>query len=190
VQRCKKQIYDIAVFTNHGLSIKNAGYTHGKRYMSSLLRKELAYNEIKKVKNSNEILKCLNKNYINLNPGFHTYRNKNNTKAYLDVTPNNLAFNTVSQTLMCLSELTFYFNYDSENCNFVKYDNRLPTNYTPKITVFINQISKCKTLEPMPFDNLYIDNIIENHMFKCNNILLYCIILIIIMYVYLLYFNE
>jgi len=186
----KQNIYNNVVFTNHGISIKNAGYNHGKNYMSSLIRKDLAYNEILKVKNKNQILKCLNKNYIHLNPEFHTYRNKKYTQLYLNVDNRHKSLNTTSQTLMCLSELIFYFNYDNENCNFVKYDNKLPNNYKPKIKVFINKISKSEKIEKMPFDKLHIDNLIENYMFKSKNILLYCIFLIMLICIYIIFLNE
>jgi hypothetical protein len=185
-----EKLINDTVFTNHGEKLKNTGYTYGNRYMSSLLRKYLAYNEIIKVKHRNDILKSLNKNYIDLNPEFHTYRNKKQTLAYLDADDRHLAFNTTSQTLMCLSELIFYFNYDNENCNFVKYDNRLPINYKPKIKVFINKISKSEKIEKMPFDKSHIDNLIENYMFKSKNILLYCIFLIMVICVFLIFVNQ
>ena len=186
----KQNIYNDVVFTNHGLSIKNAGYNCGKNYLSSLIRKELAYNEIINVNNKNEILKSLNKNYIDLNPEFHTYRNKKYTQSYLKVDDKYKAFNTTSQVLMCLSELIFYFNYDNENCKFVKYDNRLPKNYVPKIKVFINKISKCKNPEKMPFNATHIDKIIEMNMYKKKNILLYCITLILLLIIYITIFNK
>jgi hypothetical protein len=185
----KEKLINDTVFTNHGEKLKNTGYTYGNRYMSSLLRKELAYNEIIKVNNKNEILKSLNKNYIDLNPEFHTYRNKKQTLAYLDTDDRYLAFNTTSQTLMCLSELLFYFNYDQDNCHFVKYDNRLPINYVPKIKVFINKISKCKIPKKMPINELHIEKIIETHMYKKKNILFYCITLLLLLIIYIHFFN-
>lgn len=186
----KKIILNDAVFTNHSIHLKNKGYNCGKKYLSSLLRRELAYNEILNINDKSQILKCLNKNYIDLNPEFHTYRNKKYTLSYLNHSDSYKTFNTVSQSLMCLSELIFYFNYDMENCNFVKYDNQLPKNYIPKIKVVINQISKFNHLEKMPFKKEYIDTIIENYMYKKKNILYYCIFLIVILYFYILFFDK
>ena len=186
----RKNIYNNVVFTNHGISLTNAGYTNGIKYMSSLLRKDLAYNEIIKVKHKNDILKSLNKNYIDLNPEFHTYRNKKYTQLYLNLDYMHKTLSTTSQTLLCLSELIFYFNYDNENCNFVKYDNRLPMNYKPKIKVFINKISKSKKIEKMPFDKSHINNLTEKYMFKTKNILLYCIFLIMVICVFLIFVNQ
>jgi hypothetical protein len=186
----KEKIINDTVFTNHGDKLKNKGYIIGNKYMSSLLRKELAYNEIINVNNKNEILNSLNKNYIDINPEFHTYRNKKQTLAYLDADDRHAAFNTTSQTLMCLSELLFYFNYDQENSNFLKYDNRLPINYVPKIKVFINKISKCKNPEKMPFNATHIEKIIEMNMYKKKNILFYCITLILLLIIYITIFDK
>jgi hypothetical protein len=186
----KETILNDAVFTNHSIHLKNKGYSYGKKYLSSLVRKELAYNEIVNINDKSEILKCLNKNYINLNPELHTYRNKNCTISYLKMDDNFSAFNTVSQVLMCLSELIFYFNYDIDNCNFVKYSNRLPKNYAAKIKVVINQISKSKKPEAIPFKQDYINILIENNMYKKKNILYYCIFLIMIMYIYIFIMDK
>ena len=91
---------------------------------------------------------------------------------------------------MCLSELLFYFNYDKENCNFVKYDNRLPINYFPKIKIYINKISKCKIPKKMPFNKTHIDKIIEMNMYKKKNILFYSITLIILLIIYITIFDK
>jgi hypothetical protein len=185
-----EKIFMDSVYTNHSMHLNNKGYSYGKKYLSSLLRKELAYNEIIKINNKNEIFNCLNKNYIDLNPEFHTYRNKKHTLSYLNEDDKYIAFNTGCQMLMCLSELIFYFNYDSENCNFIKYDNRLPYHYTPKIKVNILKISKSKKAEKMPFDQNHIDTIIENKMYKKKNILFYCLVLILACYIYIRFFEK
>jgi hypothetical protein len=175
------------VFTNHGINIKKSGYSTGKNYMSSLLRKELCYNEIKKIKSYSEILNCLNKNYVGINPEFHTYRNKKQTINYLDVSDKHFAFNTNSQILMCLNELKFYLNFDLESANFIKYDYRLPKDYVPKIKVVINGVTKSKKYDALPFDNTYITKISETYMYKKNKILFYCILLLFILIIFVSY---
>jgi len=186
----EENILNHAVFTNHGIKLKNTGYNYGKKLISSLLRKDIVYNEIKNVKNKDEILPSLNKNYFKLNPEFHPYRNKKQTLSYWEQYENWYALNTTGQILMCLSELTFILNNDNDNCNFVKYDYRLPKNYNPKIKVIINKITKSNKLDEMPFDNSYIEKIYETYMFKKNTILFYCITLLLVLIIYIVFFDK
>lgn len=186
----KENIINDSVFTNHGIKLKESGYTTGINYMSSLLRKELCYNELKNVKNKMEILSSINKNYINLNPYCHTYRNKKQTIEYYDNPNLYKSMSTTSQILLCLNELIFVLKYDKEYSNFIKYDYRLPKNYVPKIKVIINSTTKSNNYNQMPFDHTYINRITEKYMYKKNTILFYCIILIFILIIYISIYNN
>jgi hypothetical protein len=131
------------VFSNHGIHLPNEGLTDGRGGVSSFLRRELTEIEVAdflKQKRRKDI-KCddnklydelsgiLNKNYVNVEYKFHPYRNKTNIY-------------TSAQVILNITNKEFIYFKDRNYNENVKYINRLPNHYVPKIRVMIKETEK------------------------------------------------
>ena len=138
------------VFSNHGIHLPNEGLTDGRGGVSSFLRRELTEIEVSdflKNKHKNPI-KCddnklydelsslLNKNYVNVGYRFHPYRKKSK------IMNNTVIVYTSAQLLLNITNKEFIYFKDTNYTENVKYINKLPNHYVPKIRVMIKETEK------------------------------------------------
>lgn len=116
------------VRTNHGHIFTDAGYTHGKKYMSSKLRKIEAEKTIEKVEDWKEIAAAMRKEFFPKESMFNMKRD----------TPEMW---TSTQTVMNLTDRIFQVTYFKDKVeDFAGINNKLPKDYTPKIKIQIKSI--------------------------------------------------
>jgi len=140
-----KKIDKPSVYTNHGIILQDEGFTEGKKGLSSCLRQKIIERELKNanIKSIDELVAVMNKNYSNLDPRFHPYRDKNTTiKAIRNINKNQNFVSTSGQLIMNLTNKEFIYYSDKNNSKTVNYINRLPRNYVSKIKVIIEKTEK------------------------------------------------
>lgn len=125
------------VYTNHGEHFSNAGCVTGKKGFSSSLRKKIAESELEKLNTS--LLTMLNKNYIDLHPHFHLYRNERHKHS-----------TTTSQLLLNLHDKELIYYNDKNESVFNGIFTNLPENYVPQIKITSMQIEKNMNPELSP----------------------------------------
>jgi hypothetical protein len=139
------------VYANHGINFKNEGFVHGRKGFSSFIRKKLIEKELDHhthTKMNAEIYDdfmsdIMNVNYKNIDPRFHSYRDKNTTlKQNKDLDIKQVFVNTTGQILINVTDRELVYYHDKNNSEKVKYVNKLPRDYVPKIRVMIRVIEK------------------------------------------------
>jgi len=150
------------VLSNHGITTKS-GYRIGRKKISSILRKLISEHELKNITNENNILDALNKTYYDLDPRFTPYRNREHTLKYICKPKNSdiKIFSTSTQIMMNLTTKEFTIRMDKNNSEYYGYINKLPLNYTAKIKININFITRNNNLYKTPIDNIIINYIIK-----------------------------
>lgn len=148
-----------SVYTNHGIHIKNAGNTKCVKGMSSFLRRKMMCTELKKnnIKSVDELVNLMNVNYTNINPIFHTYRDK-----YLS----NKLTSTSGQLVLNITDNEFIYYTDIHNSKKVTYINKLPKTYNPKIRVIIKETEKNLQNKKKIFTRKYIQSLSKK--FPCS----------------------
>ena len=118
-----------AVRTNHGHLHYNAGYTKGRDYLSSKLRKISAEKLIKSAKSVDDILPLMRKKLYKYDSNLNMLRDTN--KMF-----------TSSQVLMDLTNKVFKLAYRENNVEeFVGVKRILPKGYNPKIKIVVTKVS-------------------------------------------------
>jgi hypothetical protein len=143
------------VYTNYGVLLKNEGYTKGRKGVSSFLRKKIVEKELKDLDELqrqgkftcqtnvyDKLSHLLNKNYVNLDPRFHTYRDKNFTMKKNKLNKNNVFINTTAQLIFNVTDKEFVYYNDIHSSKGIEYVNRLPRDTVPKIKVIIRDTEK------------------------------------------------
>ena len=165
------------VYSNHGIHLPKEGEIYDEDGVSSFVRREIVINEINKLLNHKNNIKCndknlydiissvLNKNYVNINNIFHPYRKlrvkKNKHGEY-----NSAITNTTCQMFMNITNKEFVYFRDTNNSEKVTYTNKLPKNYLPKIRIILKDIEK--NMQPVKmFNNTYLHKIYKR--FNYNN---------------------
>jgi hypothetical protein len=148
----------------------DAGYTKGKKGVSSFLRQKIVEEELKKVKSYDQLLSVMNKNYSNIDPRFHPYRSKHLTQKYNpNLTGKHLKFvRTTSQLLLNITDLEFVYYNDASNEKNVTFINKLPKSYTPKIKVTIHETTKSLTPTYKIFDDKYLNRVYKQFNYNPN----------------------
>lgn len=138
-----------SVFTNHGIYEKE-GHISNISGFNSFIRKHIIETEIKnsKIHTKNDLLKAMNTYYKNIHPKFHPYR-------YSDVV------NTSSQIIINMTNKEFNYYTDFYNEHSVKYVNKLPNNYKPKIIVNIEITKKNMFYRKNIFSTSYLNKILK-----------------------------
>lgn len=136
------------VFSNHGIHLPNEGLTDGRGGVSSFLRRELTKTEIDDYFKHTSSVKCddnklydelsslLNKNYVNVEYRFHPYRKKSK------IMNNTVIVYTSAQLILNITNKEFIYFKDTNYSENVKYINKLPNHYVPKIRVMIKETEK------------------------------------------------
>ena len=167
------KINETSVFTNSGKSFDDAGYTKGKKGLSSFLRIKNIEMELKnnKIHSYDELISIMNKNYIGIDPRFHSYRDEKMIENYLHNTSGknkkNMAIvRTTGQILLNLTDKELVYYEDINNSKSVKYINRLPKNYNPIIKITINKTEKNKEPKKSKLSQKYLKNIYKKFNFN------------------------
>ena len=111
------------VRTNHGFYYEDAGYQDGPNYLSSVTRRNKAQRVLREVEKPEDLAPALME---------HRLENRKD--------PNNMVRNTrnmktTSQMVLDLDSLILYLYLLPGKVTFQEYENRLPKEYKPKITV-------------------------------------------------------
>ena len=167
------KINDTSVFTNSGKSFDDAGFVKGKKGLSSFLRRKNIEMELKnkQINSYEELIDIMNKNYIGIDPRFHSYRDEKMIEKHLN---NNSEKNkknmkivrTTGQILLNLTDKELVYYEDINNSKGVKYINNLPKNYNPIIKVIINKTEKNKELKKSKLTQKYLKKIYKKFNFN------------------------
>ena len=147
-----------SVYTNHGINMPNEGYTKGVKGLSSHLRKKIIEKELEELekleKTKKTGIKCdnkfydkisdiLNKDYVNVDPIFHPYRDRNVTRKRSKYIENKkMIVSTTGQLILNITDLELVYYSDINNSKKVKYINKLPKDYIPKIRLVVKYTKK------------------------------------------------
>jgi hypothetical protein len=121
---------EVFVRTNHGIEYEDAGYTEGKKYISSVLRRQQALKLLKKIEEPSEAATELMKERL---------KNRKD--------PNNMVrdtndMSTTSQMVLDLTALELQFYEIPGKSEYRGLDNKLPKGRKPKISVRVFRYSK------------------------------------------------
>ena len=155
------------VFTNHSIH-GSGGHLKGHSGISSFLRKDIVDNEIKhnKINNIDDLLDILNTNYVNIDPRFHPYRDGYISKKYSKY-KNSKYVSTNAQLIFNMTDKIFTYLPDTNHDKYVKYLNKLPSKYVPKIQVIIQNTQKNMLRKKKIFTRSYLNKICKR--FSNNN---------------------
>jgi hypothetical protein len=156
-----------AVFSNHGVKLKKEGYIKGSKAVSSFLRRKIVQTELSnnKIKSLDDVMDILTCNYININPRFHPYRDRNFTLKKNKHLSHKTIVSTTSQLILNMTDKEITFCPDIHNSKNVDYVNKLPKDYTPKIQVIIKETQKQLTPTRNVFTKKYLNKIYDH--FNC-----------------------
>jgi hypothetical protein len=116
------------VRTNHGHMFTDAGYTHGKKYLSSKMRKISAEKSVDKVEDWSEIAAAMRKE-------FFPKQSQLNMRRQAD------SMFTSSQTIMNLTDRILDIEYfESKVESFEGVRTELPDGYQPKIQIRVKKL--------------------------------------------------
>jgi hypothetical protein len=156
------------VFTNYGVNLKDEGYTKCSKGMSAFLRSRIIQNELKnnKIETVEELVNIMNRNYKNINPRFHPYRDKSLTlKKNKYIKPNELTVSTTGQIIFNMTDKELIYYADIHNSKEIDYINKLPREYTPKIRIKIEETEKKINPSKKIFTKRYLKKIEKR--FEC-----------------------
>jgi len=129
------------VYTNHGKEL-DEGFTTGNGGFSSYLSQKIVKEELHPFTSYDDVAYTLNKNYVNIHPQFHTYKNAHITKKFKKDKKEYIS--TTGQIIMNVSDKEFVY-YADKHSSTIKYSNALPKNYNPRIRVIIKDVQKRMT---------------------------------------------
>jgi hypothetical protein len=142
-----KKVDKPIVFTNHGILLKEEGFKKGKKGFSSFMRKKIVETELKNNKDvdlyDDFVSNIMNVNYTNIDPRFHSYRDKATAlKRNKDLPSDQIFISTTGTLILNMTDKELVYYSDVNNSETVKYINKLPNDYTPKIRVMIKETEK------------------------------------------------
>ena len=136
--------------------------------MSAYLRANIIKEELKDNKSTSieDLTKIMNSNYKNINPRFHPYRSKQYSQKKNRNNGSNFNISTTGQIIFNMTDLIFTYYTDVNNSEKVKYINKLPRDYTPKISIIIKETTKQIQNPKTIFTKKYLKNIEEKYNCK------------------------
>jgi hypothetical protein len=163
-----EKIKNDKVYSNYGVNLKKEGYTKCNKGMSAFLRANIIKKELKdkKINSIEELTEIMNSNYKNINPRFHPYRSKQYSQKKNRNSHSNFNVSTTGQIVFNMTDLVFFYYSDVHNSERVKYINRLPKYYTPKIRIIIKETKKQISNPKRIFTKKYLKKIQEK--FDCS----------------------
>lgn len=167
------KITETSVFTNSGKNFTDAGFTKGKKGLSSFLRRKNIEMELKnkKINSYDEIIDIMNKNYIGIDPRFHSYRDEKMIEKHLHNNSEKKEkikniVRTTGQILLNLTDKELVYYEDINNSKSVKYVNKLPKNYNPIIKIIINKTEKRKEPKKSKLSQKYLKKLYKKFNFN------------------------
>lgn len=167
------KINENSVFTNSGKSFDDAGYIKGKKGLSSFLRRKNIEMELKnnKINSYDDLINIMNKNYVGIDPRFHSYRDEKMIEKHLnnisEKNKKNMAIiKTTGQILLNLTDKELVYYEDINNSKSVKYINKLPKNYNPIIKIIINKTEKNTKPSKSKLTQKYLNKIYKKFNFN------------------------
>jgi hypothetical protein len=162
-----EKINNNKVYSNYGVNLKNEGYTKCNKGMSAFLRANILKKELNdnKITSIDQLTNIMNTNYKNINPRFHPYRNKNYSQKKNRNSNSNFNVNTTGQIVFNMTDMELTYYADVNSSEKVKYINRLPNDYTPKIRLFIRETEKNIKNPKKIFTKKYLNDVEEK--FHC-----------------------
>jgi hypothetical protein len=159
-----KKVNKPVVFTNHGVNLKEEGFTEGKKGFSSFIRKKMVETELKNNTDvdlyDDFVNNVMNVNYTNVDPRFHSYRDKNTTLKRNKHLHNEQNFiSTTGQLILNITDKEFVYYTDVNNSESLKYINKLPEGYAPKIRVVIKETQKNIKRKKKAFTRKYLKDL-------------------------------
>ncbi len=161
-----KRVDKPVVYTNHGINLKKEGFTEGKKGLSSFLRRKLVETELKCNKDvylyDEFVENVMNVNYTNIDPRFHSYRDKTLTLKKNNIDKDQIFINTTGQLILNITDKEFVYYTDVNNSKNINYINKLPSNYVPKIRVIIKETEKRLKNKRRIFTQKYLNKLYDN----------------------------
>jgi hypothetical protein len=158
-----KKVDKPVVYTNHGVNLEDEGFTEGKKGLSSFLRKKMVETELKCNKDvdlyDDFVKNVMNVNYTNIDPRFHSYRDKSLTLRKKNIDKNQVFINTTGQLILNITDKEMVYYTDVNNSETIKYVNKLPNNYVPKIRIIIKETEKHIKTKKKIFTRKYLKNL-------------------------------
>ena len=163
-----EKINNNKVYSNYGVNLKKEGYTKCNKGMSAYLRANIIKKELKdnKIDSVEDLSLIMNSNYKNINPRFHPYRSKQYSQKINRNNDSNFNVSTTGQLIFNMTDLIFTYYTDVNNSERVKYINKLPREYTPKIRIVIKETKKRTENPKTIFSKRYLQEVREKY--KCN----------------------
>lgn len=167
------KVNENSVFTNSGKSFDDAGYIKGKKGLSSFLRRKNIEMELKnnKINSYDDLINIMNKNYVGIDPRFHSYRDEKMIEKHLNNISeknkkNMTIIKTTGQILLNLTDKELVYYEDINNSKSVKYINKLPKNYNPIIKIIINKTEKNTNPSKSKLTQKYLKKIYKKFNFN------------------------
>ena len=158
-----EKVNKTSVFANHGIRLKDEGYIEATTRRSTFLRRKIIQDEFNntKVKSIEDLTDILNRNYSNINPRFHPYRDKYYTIKKNKISPRKKFVSTTGQLVLNMTDKEFNFYTDIHNAKNVTYVNKLAKDYAPKIRINIHETEKRLNPKKKIFTQKYLNKIYE-----------------------------
>ena len=163
-----EKIKNDKVYSNYGINLRKEGYTKCNKGMSAFLRSNIIEKELKdnKITSIEDLTEIMNSNYKNINPRFHPHRSKQYSQKKNRNSPTNFNVSTTGQIVFNMTDLVFLYYSDVYNSERVKYINKLPKDYTPKIRIIIKETKKQIANPKRIFTKRYLKEVKEK--FDCS----------------------
>jgi len=136
--------------------------------MSAFLRANIVKKELNdnKINSIDELTNIMNTNYKNINPRFHPYRNKKYSQKKNRNSNSNFNVNTTGQIVFNVTDMELNYYADINSSQKVKYINRLPNDYAPKIRISIKETEKNIKNSKKIFTKKYLNEVEQKYQCK------------------------
>ena len=166
-----KKVNKPVVFTNHGINLKEEGFTEGKKGFSSFMRQKMVETELKNNTDvdlyDDFVSNVMNVNYTNIDPRFHSYRDKKlSLKRNKHLNNEQNFISTTGQLILNITDKEFVYYTDTNNSETVKYINKLPSDYVPKIRVIIKETEKSIKKRKKAFTQKYLKKLYKKFNYE------------------------
>lgn len=114
---------ELHVYTNHGIQYEDAGYTEGKKYVSSVMRRDQALKALREIEEPEDAPMAL------MEKSLKKPKDPNN------MVRDTKAMSTTSQMVLDLTDLELILYIIPGKSKYLGMDNKLPKGHKPKIKV-------------------------------------------------------
>jgi hypothetical protein len=110
----------------------------------------------------------MNVNYTNVDPRFHSYRDKNLSLKKNNIDKKQRFISTTGQLILNMTDKEFVYYTDVNNSETIEYINKLPNNYVPKIRVIIKETEKHLKTKKKVFTKKYLKKLYKKFNYDYN----------------------